>query len=81
MGRHRRKGDSSSSSSSSDDDRRERRKASKKAHRRAAQLGDAEARRVALPEQLQGRAAGVDLAPAGRPRREPRPLDRLIERS
>ena len=43
--------------------------------------GDAEARRVALPEQLQGRAAGVDLAPAGRPRREPRPLDRLIERS
>ena len=79
--RYRRKGDGRSSSSSSDDDRRERRKAIKKAHRRAAQLGDAEARRVALPEQLQGRAAGVDLAPAGRPRREPRPLDRLIERS
>ena len=25
-----------------------------------------------LPEQLQGRAAGVDLAPAARPRREAR---------
>ena len=40
-----------------------------------------EARRLALPEQLQGRAAGVDLAPAARPRREPRPVDRLIEGS
>ena len=49
--------------------------------RRDARRADVEARRAALPEQLQGRAAGVDLAPAGRPRRELRPLDRLIERS
>ena len=35
---------------------------------------------MALPEQLQGRAAGVDLAPAARPRREARPFYRLIER-
>ena len=33
----------------------------------------------ALQMQLQGRAAGVDLAFAARPRREPRPIDRLIE--
>ena len=48
--------------------------------RSAAQRAEVEARRVALPEQLQGRAAGVDLAPAARPRREARPIDRLIER-
>lgn len=48
--------------------------------RSAAQRAEAEARRVALPEQLQGRAAGVDLAPAARPRREARPVDRLIAR-
>ena len=46
----------------------------------AAARAATEARRLALPEQLQGRAAGVDLAPAARPRREPRPMDRLIER-
>ena len=50
------------------------------AARRAAGNADAEARRVALPEQLQGRAAGQDLAPPTRPRREPRPIDRLIQR-
>ena len=48
--------------------------------RSAAQRAEAEARRVALPEQLQGRAARVDLAPAARPRREARPVDRLIAR-
>jgi hypothetical protein len=48
--------------------------------RSAAQRAEVEARRVALPEQLQGRAAGVDLAPAARPRREARPFHRLIER-
>ena len=48
--------------------------------RRAAGNADGEARRAALPEQLQGRAAGQDLAPATRPRRAPKPIDRLIER-
>lgn len=48
--------------------------------RSAAQRAEVEARRVALPEQLQGGAAGVDLAPAARPRREARPFHRLIER-
>lgn len=45
----------------------------------AAAHAATEARRLALPEQLQGMAAGVDLAPAARSRREPRPIDRLIE--
>ena len=47
--------------------------------RRAMGSAEVEARRVALPEQLQGRTAGLDLAPATRPRRPPKPIDRLIE--
>ena len=39
----------------------------------AAVLAATEARRLALPEQLQSMAAGVDVAPAARPRREPWP--------
>ena len=42
---------------------------------------DAEARRIALPQQLQGQAAGQDMAPAERPRRAPKHIDRLIERA
>jgi len=46
--------------------------------RRAAQLADTEARRAALLDQLQGRAAGLDLAPLDRPRRNPRPIADLL---
>ena len=62
-----------------DEARRDARRAEADA-RRAAGRADAEARRAALPEQLQGPAAGQDLAPATRPRRAPKPIDRLIER-
>ena len=93
MGRRRKGGGCRSSSSSAGRDREAERARREQARseqlaeaqarrdaRRAAQLGNAEAQRAALSEQLQGRAAGVDLAPEGRPRREPRPIDRLIER-
>ena len=40
---------------------------------------DVEAQRAALPEQLQGHLAGQDLAPPTRPRRPPKPRDRLVE--
>ena len=52
-------------------------RAEREAHR-VVQEGQVEARRVALPEQMQGRAAGLDLAPASRPRRAPKPIDRLV---
>ena len=49
--------------------------------RRAARAADVEARRMALPQQLQGQAAGQDMARAERPRRAPKPIDRLIVRA
>ena len=45
----------------------------------AAARAAAEARRAALPEQLQGRMASQGLAPPTHPRRTPKPIDRLVE--
>ena len=42
--------------------------------------GAVEGRRTALPEEMQGHAAGLDLAPATRSRRAPKPVERLVER-
>ena len=50
----------------------------KRAEAAACRRAAAEARRAALPEQLQGRMAGQDLAPPTRPRRTPKPIDRLV---
>ena len=43
----------------------------------ARRTADLEAQLVTLAEQLQGPLSGQDLAPPSRPRRAPKPIDRL----
>ena len=59
--------------------RRHEARAAKRAEAAARRDADVEAQRAALPEQLQGHLAGQDLAPPTRPRRPPKPRDRLVE--
>ena len=48
--------------------------------RQTTQIVETEVRRAVLPEQLQGRTAGQDLASRTRPRRVRKPIDQLIDR-
>ena len=49
----------------------------RRAETAARRTADLEAQLVTLAEQLQGPLSGQDLAPPSRPRRAPKPIDRL----